>query len=286
MLRLPVRYRVPLDVVSAGASHHECNTVSDIRETLDQLDRRLDGLRRQVAALFEEPQQAAPLSPPPPRHLRSVPAPPVDLTDLEAALGLTDPPEQVGVTEPDRGNTPAPEVPGDAGVEMSTDAGQLMAVRAQLMAGARELARAYERQLGLLEQMAVSGLPAASAEPPAPSAPPVDPPAITGTLSGLIPSPAEAADQARPAFFEGRVDLIVSGAHRIQTIQVLEDALSRARHIDYVYVRRCHRGQVRLELSIAGGAELLGELNRVLPFPFAVRSATGTEIALSLEEQR
>jgi hypothetical protein len=273
--------------VSAGASHHECNTVSDIRETLDQLDRRLEGLRRQVAALFEEPQQAAPLPPPPSRHLHSVPAPPVDLTDLEAALGLTDPPEQGGVPEPDRGNTSAPEAPGDAGAEISTDPGELMAVREQLMAGARELARAYERQLGLLEQMALSGLPATSAQSPAiPSAPPADPPATTGTLAGLIPSPADAVDQARPAFFEGRVDLIVSGAHRIQTIQVLEDALSRARNVDYVYVRRCHRGQVRLELSIGGGAELLGELNRVLPFPFAVTSATGTEIALSLEEQQ
>lgn len=286
MLRLPVRYRVPLDAVSARASRHECNPVSDIRETLDQLDRRLDGLRRQVAALLEEPQQAAPLAPPA-RHLHSVPAPPVDLTDLEAALGLRDPAGQGGVAEPDRGTLPAPAVPGHAGAQMSTDSGQLMALREQLMAGARELARAYERQLGLLEEMAVSGLPASAADLPAiPAAPPVDPPATTGTLSGLIPSTADAVDQARPAFFEGRVDLVVSGAHRIQTIQVLEDALSRARHVDYVYVRRCHRGQVRLELSIAGGAELLGELNRVLPFPFAVTSATGTEIALSLEEQR
>jgi hypothetical protein len=177
--------------------------------------------------------------------------------------------------------------PGGTLGEVSTDMGQLMAVRDQLMAGARELARAYERQLGLLEQMAVSGLPATSSDSSATSSvTPVNPPATTGTLSGLIPSPAGAVDQARPAFFEGRVNLVVSGAHRIQTIQVLEDALSRARHVEQVYVRRCHRGQVWLELSLSAGAELLGEFNRVLPFPFAVTSATGTDIALSLESQQ
>ncbi len=161
--------------------------------------------------------------------------------------------------------------------------GQLMAVREQLMAGARELARAYERQLGLLEQMAASGLPPTSSEPSATSSvPPATPPASTGTLSGLVSAPA-VAEQARPAFFEGTVELVVSGAHRIQTIEVLEDALSRARHVDYVYVRRCHRGQVRLELLLASGAELLGELNRVLPFPFAVTSATASQIVLRLE---
>jgi hypothetical protein len=278
---------VRLDLVSASASHRECNTVSDIRETLDQLDRRLDELRRQVAVLAEEPRQAADPAPPPAQQLRSVPAPPPDLTDLEAALGLTDLPERDRVAEPDGANAPLTGVPGEAPVEMTTDMGQLMAVREQLMAGARELARAYERQLGLLEQMALSGLPATSSESSATSSvPPAAPPATTRNLSGRIPSPADAVDQARPAFFEGTVELVVSGAHRIQTIEVLEDALSRARHVDYVYVRRCHRGQVRLELSLAGGAELLGELNRVLPFPFAVTSATGTEIALSLEGQR
>lgn len=286
MLRLPVRYRVRLDLVSASASHRECNTVSDISETLDQLDRRLDELRRQVAVLAEEPQQAAQPSPPPAGNLHSVPAPPPGLTDLEAALGLTNLPERGRVAEPEGANAPLPGVPGEAPVETTSDMGQLMAVREQLMAGARELARAYERQLGLLEQMAVSGLPASSESSAPSSVPPAAPPAITRTLSGLVPPPADAVDQARPVFFEGMVELVVSGAHRIQTIEVLEDALARARHVDYVYVRRCHRGQVRLELSLAGGAELLGELNRVLPFSFAVTSATGTEIALSLEGER
>ena len=75
----------------------------------------------------------------------------------------------------------------------------------------------------------------------------------------------------------------MSGASRIQTIQVLEDSLSRIRGAERVYIRRWHAGALWIELTLSGGVELIGELNRVLPFPFAVQSATGEEIALSLE---
>jgi hypothetical protein len=80
--------------------------------------------------------------------------------------------------------------------------------------------------------------------------------------------------------------MTVGGATRIQTIQVLEDSLSRILHVERVYIRRWHAGALWLELSLSDGVELLGELNRVLPFPFAVQSATGQEIVISLEGER
>jgi hypothetical protein len=260
MLRLPVGYRVPLRVVNEGSPPQECTDVADIRESLDQLDRRLDELRRQVAALTEDPHPGAPLRPPPARHLQPVPIAPPELIDPHVPAGPESPPEPVPGTQPE-----APH-------QVATEIHQLVAVRDQLLAGARELVRAYERQLDALEHMAASGLPSTAPDMPA---------------SGRAPAPPPGSEeQARPAFFEGTVALAVSGAHRIQTIEVLEDALSRARHVDQVYVRRCHRGQVRLELTLSAGAELLGELNRVLPFPFAVTSATGEEIAVVLEGER
>lgn len=97
----------------------------------------------------------------------------------------------------------------------------------------------------------------------------------------LIAAPG--AEQARPAFFEGTVKLVALGANRLQTIQVLEDSLGRARHVARVYLRRVHAGEVRVELTLMGGVDLVGELNRVMPFTFAVRSATRKEIVISLE---
>lgn len=250
MVRLPVGYRVPLRVVGGSSSRRETNDVSDIRETLDQLDRRLGELRRQLAGLAEDPRPAAPPAPPPARRLQSVPLPPELMSG-----GIA------GVTE-----APTPPTPDPYPDHVAVQIQQLMTVRNQLLAGARELVRAYERQLDVLERLAASGQPLAHEALPAP--------------------PAPVQEQARPAFFEGPVTLVVSGAHRIQTIQVLEDALSRARYVEQVYVRRCHRGQVWLELTLSGGSELLGEFNRVLPFPFAVTSATSKEIAFSIEGEQ
>ena len=112
---------------------------------------------------------------------------------------------------------------------------------------------------------------------------------LTAQPSSIGPPPAAPRDaeaQARPVFYEGTVTLVVTGAHRIQTIEVLQDALSRVRNVEQVYVRRCFRGQVSVELTLSAGVELLGELNRVLPFPFAVRTARTQEITLSLEGER
>jgi hypothetical protein len=94
---------------------------------------------------------------------------------------------------------------------------------------------------------------------------------------------AHRAQEARPAFFEGTVKLVARGANRLQTVQVLEDSLRRARQVTRVYVRRVYAGEVRCELTLTGGVDLVGELNRVMPFPFAICSATREEIVISLE---
>lgn len=91
------------------------------------------------------------------------------------------------------------------------------------------------------------------------------------------------AAEARPAFFEGTVTLVALGAHLIETIQVLEDSLNRAGHVTRAYIRRVHAGEARIELTLTGGVDLVGELNRVMPFPFGVRSVTRQEIVISLE---
>lgn len=93
----------------------------------------------------------------------------------------------------------------------------------------------------------------------------------------------EGAGQARPALFEGTVTVVATGANQLQTIQVLEDSLSRARQVTRAYIRRAHAGEVRVELTLRGGVDVIGELNRVMPFPFAVRSATREEVVISLE---
>lgn len=258
ILRLPVGYRVPLRGMSGRSPRHECLDVSDIRETFDQLDRRLGELRRQIAAIAQDPQPAAPLAPPPPRRLHAVPPPPPAAEPAAIASTLSGQPASVPQANPD---------------VIASQIQQLMAVRDQLLAGTRELVRTYERQLDLLEQMTASelltggeALSAAVAAAPAPE-----------------PTVPLAAAPAPRTLFEGMVTVAVSGADRIQTIEVLQDALSRAPHVEQVYVRRCHRGQAWLELTLSTGTELLGDLDRVLPFPFAVTSASDAEIALHLE---
>jgi hypothetical protein len=252
--------------------------VSYIRETLDQLDRRLGELRRQVAALVEDPQPPETLAPPPGRRLAAVPPEPAPLrTPPEApAPTLAGPPVPTAETEiphrPAIDPSATAAADGDPG-HVSGQIQELMSVRDQLLSGARELVRAYERQLDLLENMSVSGLRGG-------------PEAVASSTAAHRGAVAEAEEDARPAFFEGTVTLLVAGAGRIQTIQVLEDSLSRARHVEDVYVRRCHRGRVWIELSLSAGAELLGEFNRVLPFPFAVSSAAAKEIALTLEGEQ
>jgi hypothetical protein len=151
---------------------------------------------------------------------------------------------------------------------------ELLMMRERLVADARDLLNRYRLQLDALEAQ--------------------DPSPIQAALASLL-SPERVAPgeedrpgdpEPRPAFFEGVVTMTVGGASRIQTIQVLEDSLSRIPHVERVYIRRWHAGALWLELSVSAGVELLGELNRVLPFPFAVQSATGQEIIISLEGER
>ncbi|HZU60461.1 MAG TPA: hypothetical protein VE983_05815 [Solirubrobacteraceae bacterium] len=195
--------------------------MSNIHETLAQLDDRLDDLRRQVARLTEEP--AGGLG----AH-RLTPGANFSVSRLGGGPGAT---------------VQAPEWPDapEEGVDPTLRPGPGAEIHELLGACERLLAEARE-------------------------------------LMG-----ARGAEQARPAFFEGMVTLVARGADRLATIQVLEDSLSRAGQVTRVYLRRVQAGQVRFELTLTGGVDLVGELNRVMPFPFAVRSATREEVVISLE---
>jgi hypothetical protein len=182
------------------------NDVSSIRETLVQLDQRLDDLRRQVATLVEEP-------------------------DGHPSVSLPGDASGISVARLSGDGTPAATAPVDPRLEIH----ELLAACDRVLLEARELMGEHR------------------------------------------------AGQARPALFEGTVAVVALGANQLETIQVLEDSLARAAQVTRTYIRRAHAGEVRVELTLTGGVDLVGELNRVMPFPFAIRSATPQEIVIGLE---
>jgi hypothetical protein len=197
------------------------NDVSSIRETLAQLDDRLEDLRQQVARLTDEPA-AVPAEPTPGTPSR------FSVTRLS---GGSEDPHQARASEAPAFDATHSAVHPETAVEIK----ELLAACDRLLRETRELMGARN------------------------------------------------ADQARPAFFEGTVTLVALGANLLQTVEVLEDSLVRARQVTRAYIRRVHAGEARVELSLTGGVDLVGELNRVMPFPFAVRSATREEIVITLE---
>lgn len=237
----------------------------DIRETLTQLDRRLADLKQQINDLVTEPEPAAP-PPPPERNSVSLP------TAAELAGGAHAAPSGPAPGAPDARAaqlTVAAEAVGQVGEQLK----QLLTMRDRLLDDAQQMLAGYQRELRKLEEF--------------------DPSEVEDALAALA-TPREAQEPAvagpetptRPAFFDGTTTITVVGAHRIQLIQVVEDALSRVRNVQRVYIRRWQAGQLSLELTLSAGVELIGELNRVLPFPFAVQSATGREIVITLEGAR
>lgn len=158
--------------------------------------------------------------------------------------------------------------------ELGAQIEQLLTLRERLLVDARELLRRYELQLDELERHDSSDVQAALAS------------LLSGQGAAAEPAVGPEVLASRPAFFAGRVTVTVAGASRIQTVEVLEDSLSRVPHVQEVYIRRWHAGALWLELTVSEGVELIGELNRVLPFPFAVQSATGQEVIISLEGER
>ena len=248
-----------------GRPRPEETDVPDIRETLAQLDRRLADLRHQINDLVTEPDPAPP-PPPPPRS--SVPPPP-QAAELEreyagqSARGVSSlgpQPAQVRAVS---------EAVGQLGAQVK----ELLTMRERLLNDAERLLAGYERRIRELEALDPTDVEAALAAL-------ASPPEITETAATVADAPS------RPAFFDGLMMVSVVGVGRIQTVQVLEDSLSRVRNVERVYIRRWHAGRLLLELTLSGGVELLGELNRVLPFSFAVHSATGQDITISLEGER
>lgn len=250
--------------MSRGLPRPEETDVPDIRETLAQLDRRLADLRHQIDDLVTEPE---PPPPPPPPAPSSAPLP--TAAELESAYAGRPEPGREAIRPHASQIQAASEAVGQLGVQIK----QLLTIRERLLADAEQLLAGYERQLRELETLDASEVEAAlAALLPAPS--------IIETAAGVPEFPS------RPAFFDGLMTITVAGVHRIQTIQVLEDSLSRVRHVERVYIRHWHAGQLLLELTLSAGVELIGELNRVLPFRFAVQLATGQEIAITLEGER
>ena len=232
----------------------------DISDTLAALDQRLTDLREQIADLTRAPEPAPP-APPPARRPLPQPA---------SILSLEDPGQSARPALGDLSGEGLSEAVERLGGQLQ----DLLGMRDRLVADTRALLARYQIQLDALEAD--------------------DPSEIRAAAGSLLSSEAAAPDRggaradlpSRPAFYEGMVRMSVRGATRIQTIQVMEDSLSRIRHVEQVYIRRWHAGALWLELWVAAGVELLGELNRVLPFPFAVQSASGQEIVISLEGDR
>jgi hypothetical protein len=241
----------------------EEDEVPDIGESLAQLDQRLAEIRQQLADMAERPEA---LPPPPPPARRDLPPPAPGLQEL-APSGH---PPAAKLSE--RRREPV-RVVGEGVGQLGTQIEQLLRIRQRLVGDVRGLLMRYQRELDECERGDVSELQSALDSLLA-CAPEAEQP---GGLDGLL---------ARPAFFEGTVDVAIGPATRIQTIQVLEDALARVRHVQQVYIRRWHADQLWLELTVSGGVELIGELNRVLPFSFAVRSASSREIVIRLEGER
>ncbi|HUZ29570.1 MAG TPA: hypothetical protein VMU90_10040, partial [Solirubrobacteraceae bacterium] len=192
--------------------------------------------------------------------------------------------------------------------ELKAQIEQLLGVRERLLRSARDLVHQYEEEVTQLElrypattadQMAAASeggarsASGATAQPmplaapvPLPAyaqpAPPL-PPAYAELAPPPAPAPPAPEPAARPALFEGVVIVIVPWISRLQTIQVLEDSLTRVRGAQLAYVRGYNQGEVRLELVLGEAVDLIGELNRALPYAFAVESARQDEIVIRLE---
>ncbi len=248
-----------------GLPRPEETDVPDIRETLAQLDRRLADLRHQINDLVTEPD---PAPPPPPPGRSSVP-PPSSAAELETEYARQ---SARGVAPP--GPHPAQvQAVSEAVGQLGAQVKELLTMRERLLNDAEQLLAGYERRIRELEALDPSDVETALAAL-------ASPPEITD------PGGSVTDTSSRPAFFEGLMTVAVVGVGRIQTVQVLEDSLSRVHNVGRVYIRRWHAGRLLLELTLSGGVELLGELNRVLPFSFAVHSATGKDITISLEGER
>lgn len=252
-----------LRLMVGGLARTKETYVPDIRETLAQLDTRLADLRHQINDLVTESEPAPPPPPPGPSSMALPTA-----AEMESAYG--GPPE--ADTESRGSRVSQAQAASEAVDQLGTQIKQLLTIRERLLNDAERLLAGYERQLRELESLDAPDVEAALA--------PLLP------VSGRTDPGATQPPPSRPAFFDGAVTIAVGGVHRIQTIQVLEDSLSRVRHVDQAYIRHWHAGQLLFELTLSAGVELIGELNRVLPFAFAVQSATGQEIAITLEGER
>jgi hypothetical protein len=263
--------------------------MSDIHDALAQLERRLSDLKRELVRMAEEPIEADGMATgrsevgPRPRD----PGP--TYSQAEAATASRRPPQAAPrrpAPEPQPAASSRPEARDpeeivaraeaeavqvlthahDHLTELKAQVEQLQSYRMRLLSAAQELLHQFQEELNQLSDPAgrVSGAAAPGAAPPA------------------VP-PAPAPEPPWPTSFEGMVTIIVPWISRLQTVQVLEDSLTRVRAAQSVYLRGYHRGEVRLELILGEAVDLIAELNRVLPYTFALESARPDEIVIRLD---
>lgn len=225
------------------------NDVSNIRDALAQLDRRLGEIRQQVGRILHDPE--APSSESGTRAEQSAPP--------RASASPPSPPPQPPEAQPSSEDAPpAPTAPtlsepvvafagGPTGDDADAHIQQLEQLRAQLITGTRELIRSYELQLDALE----------------------------GALA-----------VASRAQFEGTVTLVVSGVRRAQMLAQLENALAGADGVELAEVSRYEDGKAQVDLTLARPVELIEELIRVLPAGSAIRSTApdGIEVEMAASE--
>jgi len=244
------------------------NDVSDIRDALAQLDRRLGEIRQHVGRLLqddERPPAGGPGPAPEPEPESPAPepaAPEASATDAAAPEAVVrdatpEPSPEPEISAPISGEPAAASGPdlseevapaSGAGDRDTADAQiqKLRELRAELMKGTRELVHSYELQLDALEATF------ASAPPPAP-------------------------------VFDGTVRLLMTNVSGIAALAEVEAAVRRLDDVERAGVTRYAGQDADIEITLARPTELVAPLSDALPKSSAIRTITGDEIVVELE---
>lgn len=91
--------------------------------------------------------------------------------------------------------------------------------------------------------------------------------------------------RASRVVFEGEVTLVVRGVDRLQTLLALEEGLQNRPGIKQAVVSAYVPGEARMQLTLTRPMELAAELDRVLPFTHSLRASScmGLVVCLGTE---
>jgi hypothetical protein len=287
------------------------NDVSDVRDTLAALDRRLGEIRQHMVTILEEvaahtggpeseataqsqtPDSSVPpvaertpdIAAPPlaePRPETQFSAPPVAALPHEPAVS---PPVESHVTETDL-SEPAVQAPATE-TDLSEPAVQAPEPEAELPEPSIEQ-EASPAQGGPSPSIADNGL--APEDQPLEPDPASDVQRLQQLRERLLESAREIdalrrmATDARSSrvVFEGEVTLVVRGIDRLHTLVELEEALQGNSGIERASVSGYVPGEARIHLTLARPMELAAELERALPFPHTLRASSCIEVVVGL----